>query len=80
MRVCLDTALQAPWQHRIKAPAIRHLSLEQLENAVSVAESLVVEPERLLTLNEWSIQARRRRLPDRQNDGEPLPIYDDDRR
>jgi hypothetical protein len=69
MRVCLDTALGAPWQSLIPRPAIKHLSDEQLTLAISVAQSLVDNPEKLSALNQQSI--RWRRSQERRNN---LPI------
>lgn len=59
MRVCLDTAVGAPWHTIVKRPAIRHLSLEQLVAAITVAEALVSAPETLAVLNAQSIRWRR---------------------
>jgi hypothetical protein len=62
MRVCLDTALGAPWHTVIDRPAIKHLSDEQLLAAISVAQSLVQTPATLLALNDQSIRWRKRHL------------------
>ncbi len=58
MRVCLDTALEAPWHTVVRRPAVRHLSDEQLGAAVAVAEALVLAPETLQVINRRSIQWR----------------------
>lgn len=60
MRVCLDTAVGAPWHTIVKRPAIRYLSLERLVAAIAVAEALVSAPEKLAALNAQSIRWRRR--------------------
>jgi hypothetical protein len=59
MRVCLDTALGAPWHIVVRSPAIRHLSDEQLGAAVAVAEALVLAPETLEAINRQSIRWRK---------------------
>jgi hypothetical protein len=59
MRVCLDTALGAPWHTLVKQPAIKHLSDDQLEEAICVAQTLVSSPSLLHSLNQTSIRARR---------------------
>jgi len=59
MRVCLDTALGAPWHTLVKRPAIRHLTDAQLREAIAVAETLVHAPESLNALNRQSIIWRR---------------------
>lgn len=62
MRVCLDTAIGAPWHLHIKRPAVRHLTDAQFAAAVAVAEALVAAPETLVMLNRQSIQLRRAAL------------------
>jgi hypothetical protein len=62
MRVCLDTALGAPWHTVIKRPAIRNLSDEQLDAAVAVAEALVLAPQTLEAINRQSIDWRKSAL------------------
>ncbi len=59
MRVCLDTALGAPWHTIVRRPAIRHLSDAQLSAAIAVADSLVRAPETLWPLNRQSIEWRK---------------------
>jgi hypothetical protein len=59
MRVCLDTALGAPWHTVIRRPAIRHLSDDQLAVAIAVAEALQPAPETLDALNRQSIRWRK---------------------
>ncbi len=58
MRVCLDAILGAPWTRTVSRPAIRHLSEDQLEAAVRVAESIATHPETLRALNEASLRGR----------------------
>ncbi|MGL5114514.1 MAG: hypothetical protein ACRC7C_04245 [Beijerinckiaceae bacterium] len=58
MRVCLDSAMGAPWHLHVKRPAIRHLSDAQLASAISIAEALVSAPETLKRLNRQSTQWR----------------------
>jgi hypothetical protein len=59
MRVCLDTALGAPWHTVIRRPAIRHLSDEQLGAAIMVAQALVLAPQALEAINRQSILWRK---------------------
>jgi hypothetical protein len=59
MRVCLDTALAGPWHLSVKRPAIRHLSDDELEAAIRVAESIVAKPETLAALNKQSLAWRK---------------------
>ncbi len=59
MRVCLDTALGAPWHLIVRRPAIRHLTSEQLAAAITVAEGVVRAPETLEALNRQSIGWRK---------------------
>jgi hypothetical protein len=58
MRVCLDTALGAPWPTVVNRPAVRHLTDKQLLAAISVAQSLLKTPAILHELNQQSIQWR----------------------
>jgi hypothetical protein len=58
MRVCLDTALGAPWHTVVRRPAIKYLSDEQLLAAISTAKGLVQKPETLDALNKQSIKWR----------------------
>jgi hypothetical protein len=58
MRVCLDTALGAPWHTVVRRPAIKYLSDEQLLAAISIAKGLVQKPETLDALNRQSIEWR----------------------
>ncbi len=58
MRVCLDTALGAPWHTVVHRPAIKHISDGQLIAAISVARSLVEAPQTLRLLNSQSIRWR----------------------
>jgi hypothetical protein len=59
MRVCLDTAIGAPWHTVVKRPAIRNLSDDQICEAICVAQSLVASPTLLFELNQNSIRGRR---------------------
>jgi len=59
MRVCLDAAVGAPWSDRVKRPAVRHLSDDQIAAAVGIAEAIVGRPETLAALNERSLRDRR---------------------
>lgn len=58
MRVCLDTVFGGPWHVHVQRPAIRHLSLDQLKAAISVAEAVAQAPETLDALNRQSIAWR----------------------
>jgi hypothetical protein len=59
MRVCLDTAVGAPWHRVVKRPAIRNLSDDQLVAAIAIAEGLMLAPETLDALNRQSILWRK---------------------
>jgi hypothetical protein len=59
MRICLDSALGAPWHTVVKHPAIRHLSNHQLTTAIAVAEGVVCHPKTLHALNRQSISWRK---------------------
>ena len=59
MRVCLDHAIGQPWHERVRRPAIRHLSDEELERAVATAERIAADPDVLPGLNEQSLAWRR---------------------
>ncbi len=59
MRVCLDHAIGQPWHERVRRPAIRHLSDEELQRAVAVAERIAANPDVLPGLNEQSLAWRR---------------------
>ncbi len=60
MRVCLDAAIGARWDTRIDRPAIRHLTVAQLAQAVGIAECIAAEPSLLPALNRQSLAYRRR--------------------
>ena len=49
MRVFLDNALGGVWHHSVKRPAIRHLTPEQLQAAIALAERVTREPDLLAT-------------------------------
>ena len=59
MRVCLDHAIGQPWHERVRRPAIRHLSDEELRRAVAIAERMAANPDVLPSLNERSLAWRR---------------------
>ncbi len=59
MRVCLDHAIGQPWHQRVRRPAIRHLTYDQLRAAISVAERIVADPSTLPALNTQSLAWRR---------------------
>jgi hypothetical protein len=59
MRVCLDNALGVPWHTVVQRPAIKHLTDDQINKAICVAQSIVDEPEQLSLLNQNSLQVRR---------------------
>ena len=60
MRICLDLAIGQRWDTVVRRPAIRHLSAEQLQAAVAVAERLVADPACLVALNRQSLALRGR--------------------
>ena len=59
MRVCLDHAIGQPWHERVARPAIRHLTDEQLQAAIAIAERIAADPFALPALNAQSIAWRR---------------------
>lgn len=59
MRVCLDAVFGGVWHRFIARPAIRSLSDEQLQFAVSIAARIVAEPGCLRALNQQSLDWRR---------------------
>ena len=71
MRVCLDSAVGVPWHATVARPAILHMSDEQLATAVRTAEAIVVDPDKLVRLNDFSLSGRRAL---RTRRGKPLPI------
>ncbi len=58
MRVCLDTALGVRWDMVVRRPAVRHLDLSQLAQAVQQAERIAAEPALLPALNRASLRLR----------------------
>jgi len=58
MRVCLDAALGERWDSRVRRPALRHLTDDQLEAAVAVAERIHADPALLPVLNAASLRLR----------------------
>lgn len=66
MRVCLDHAIGRPWHLAVARPAIRHLTDDQLQAAIAIAERIAAGPACLPDLNRESIAWRRRLAkPDR---------------
>jgi len=59
MRVCLDHALGQPWHQRVRRPAIRHLSDDEMRRAIAVAERVTADPAVLPGLNAQSLAWRR---------------------
>ncbi len=59
MRVCLDHAIGQPWHERVRRPAIRHLTDDQLRAAVATAECIAADPSTLPALNDRSLAWRR---------------------
>ncbi len=59
MRVCLDHALGQPWHQRVRRPAIRHLSDDELRQAIAIAERIAADPALLPGLNARSLAWRR---------------------
>ena len=58
MRVCLDVSLGRPWREVVAAPALRHLTDQQLAAAIGVAEHVTANPACLPTLNSESLRLR----------------------
>ena len=61
MRICLDASLGGPWHLVVKRPAVRYLTIAQLQNAIAVAENIVASPALLFALNRASIERRTRK-------------------
>ena len=59
MRVCLDHAIGQPWHERVRRPAIRNLTDEQLRAAITVADRIVADPSALPRLNAQSLAWRK---------------------
>ena len=59
MRVCLDHALGQPWHQRVRRPAIRHLSDNEMRRAIAIAERVTADPAVLPGLNAQSLAWRR---------------------
>jgi hypothetical protein len=59
MRVCLDHAIGQPWHERVRRPAIRHLSDDELRRAVGIAEHVAADPAVLPGLNKQSLAWRK---------------------
>ena len=59
MRVCLDTALGARWDTLVARPAIRHLTITQLQAAIAQAQAIISNPALLPALNQQSLHLRR---------------------
>lgn len=59
MRVCLDYAIGQPWHERVRRPAIRHLTDDQLRAAIAVADRIVADPSVLPRLNAQSLAWRK---------------------
>ncbi len=59
MRVCLDHAMGQPWHERVRRPAIRHLSDDELLRAIAIAERIAGDPGALPGLNARSVAWRR---------------------
>ncbi len=59
MRVCLDHAVGQPWHERVRRPAVRHLTDDQLRAAIAVAERVAADPSALPGLNAQSLAWRR---------------------
>ncbi len=59
MRVCLDHAVGQPWHERVRRPAVRHLTDDQLRAAIAIAERVAADPSALPGLNAQSLAWRR---------------------
>ncbi len=58
-RVILDAVCDRPWHEAISAPAWRHLSEDQLHQAIALAEAILSGEADLHALNVRSLDARR---------------------
>ncbi len=58
MRVCLDTAIGRRWDEVVPGPPLRHLTNDQLSEAVRMAEAIVADPAALPRLNATSLRMR----------------------
>ena len=61
MRVCLDAAIGRRWDEAVRRPAIRHLTDEQLAQALGTAEAILCDPSLLPILNDRSLAMRGKR-------------------
>ncbi|MBE7210695.1 MAG: hypothetical protein INR65_06720 [Gluconacetobacter diazotrophicus] len=59
MRVCLDHVLGTRWDTVVSRPAIRHLTVAQLDAAIACAERILADPACLPELNRESLAFRR---------------------
>ena len=57
-RIILDNICKQPWRRIIPAPAIRNMSPDQLEQAVTLAEDILSGKTDLATLNRESLRMR----------------------
>jgi hypothetical protein len=57
-RVILDAVCDRPWREVVSAPAYKHLSADQLSQAIEFAEAILAGEADLLDLNRRSLQAR----------------------
>ncbi len=60
MRICLDTSIGEPWHRRVQRPALRHLTDQQLQQAIAVALRIIDTPSLLPELNTRSIAQRKK--------------------
>jgi hypothetical protein len=59
MRICLDESFGKPWHACVRQPAIRHMTDEQLQRAIDVAELIIKQPELIFAMNDRSIAIRK---------------------
>jgi hypothetical protein len=57
-RVILDAVCGRPWREVVSAPAYKHLSADQLSEAVRLAEAILAGEADLLDLNRRSLHGR----------------------
>jgi len=62
-RIVLDNAVgvDKPWAEVVKQPAVKHMSVSQLEEAMKLAESIATGDADLVKLDERSLQLRRKK-------------------
>jgi O-6-methylguanine DNA methyltransferase len=69
-RIVLDNAIGKgkPWMHRVRQPAVKNMTEQQVQKAVELAEDIATGEADLAELNERSLQTRGKRKAQAGND------------